>query len=167
PLRPGAAMRAFVIVLRTVACVMLAGLILTPFAQIIMRGVFDVPMAGAEEMARYMLICLTFLAAAMVSLDGGQIKMEEFQALLPDRPRWLLQLTIELAGVVLFAFMAYAAIGTIARNINSTTATLEMPFVLFMGPLALGAVFLTVANLVLFRRTLARGRPDEKHTTLT
>ena len=160
-------MRAFVIVLRTVACVMLAGLILTPFAQIIMRGVFDVPMAGAEEMARYMLICLTFLAAAMVSLDGGQIKMEEFQALLPDRPRWLLQLTIELAGVVLFAFMAYAAIGTIARNINSTTATLEMPFVLFMGPLALGAVFLTVANLVLFRRTLARGRPDEKHTTLT
>jgi TRAP-type C4-dicarboxylate transport system permease small subunit len=160
-------MRAFVIVLRTVACAMLAGLILTPFAQIIMRGVFDVPMAGAEEMARYMLICLTFLAAAMVSLDGGQIKMEEFQALLPDRPRWLLQLTIELAGVVLFAFMAYAAIGTIARNINSTTATLEMPFVLFMGPLALGAVFLTVANLVLFRRTLARGRPDEKHTTLT
>jgi TRAP-type C4-dicarboxylate transport system permease small subunit len=160
-------MRAFVIVLRTIGCVMLAGLILTPFAQIIMRGVFDVPMAGAEEMARYMLICLTFLAAALVSLDGGQIKMEEFQALLPERPRWLLQLGIELAGAVLFAFMAYAAIGTIARNFRSTTATLEMPFVLFMGPLALGAVFLTVANLVLFRRTLARGRPEDKHTTLT
>jgi TRAP-type C4-dicarboxylate transport system permease small subunit len=160
-------MRAFVILLRTVACVMLAGLIVTPFAQIIMRGVFDVPMAGAEEMARYMLICLTFLAAALVSLDGGQIKMEEFQALLPERPRWLLQLVIELAGAVLFAFLAYAAIGTIARNIRSTTATLEMPFIIFMGPLAAGAVFLTVANLVLFSRTWSRGRPDDKHTTLT
>ena len=29
-----------------------------------MRGVFNVPMSGAEELARYFLICLTFIAAA-------------------------------------------------------------------------------------------------------
>jgi TRAP-type C4-dicarboxylate transport system permease small subunit len=160
-------MTLLVTVLRIVSCLMLAGLILTPFAQIVMRGVFNVPMAGAEEMARYMLICLTFLAAALVSLDGGQIKMEEFQALLPERPRWLLQLVIEAAGVILFAVLSWAAIGTIARNIGSRTATLEMPFLVFMGPLAIGAVLLTFANAVLLWRTFRRGRPDDKQTTLT
>ncbi|MFM9974267.1 MAG: TRAP transporter small permease [Beijerinckiaceae bacterium] len=160
-------MNVILLMLRAVACLLLAGLILTPFAQIVMRGVFDVPMAGAEEMARYMLICLTFLAAAIVSLDGGQIKMEEMQALLPERPRWLLQLFIEFSGVILFAFLAYAATATISRNISSRTATLEMPFLIFMGPLALGSALLTLANLVLLWRTWLRGRPDDKQTTLT
>lgn len=160
-------MKPLLFLTRTVACLMLAGLVLTPFAQIIARGIFDVPMAGAEEMARYMLICLTFLAAGLVSLEGGQIKMEEVQALLPERVRWFLQLVIELSGVLLFAFLAYAAITTIARNISSRTATLEMPFLFFMGPLAIGALLLTFANGVLFWRTWSRGRPDEKMTTLT
>jgi TRAP-type C4-dicarboxylate transport system permease small subunit len=160
-------MNIILLILRGVACLLLAGLILTPFSQIVMRGVFNVPMEGAEEMARYMLICLTFLAAAIVSYDGGQIKMEEIQALLPQRPRWLLQLFIELSGVIIFAFLSYAAFTTIGRNISSRTATLEMPFLLFMGPLALGAAFLTLANLVLLWRTWRRGRPDDKQTTLT
>jgi TRAP-type C4-dicarboxylate transport system permease small subunit len=160
-------MKLFVSILRLVCCLMLAGLIFTPFAQIVLRGAFNLPMAGAEEMARYMLICLTFLAAALVSLDGGQIKMEEFQAMLPERSRWLLQLFIETAGGILFAVLAYAAIGTIARNITSRTATLEMPFLLFMGPLAIGAVLLTFANVVLLFRTWSRGKPDDKQTTLT
>lgn len=160
-------MRFFVRTLQTIACLMLAGLILAPFTQIIMRGVFNVPMAGAEEMARYMLICLTFLSAALVTLEGGQIRMEEFQALIPEHPRWLLQLAIEVSGVALFGYLTYAAVGTISRNISSSTATLEMPFLVFMGPLALGAAMLSFASLILFWQTWTRGKPDAKSTTLT
>jgi TRAP-type C4-dicarboxylate transport system permease small subunit len=160
-------MRLVILSLRAFACLMLAGLILTPFAQIVLRGVFDVPMAGAEEMARYMLICLTFLAAALVTLDGGQIRMEEFQAALPERPRWLLQLGIEASGVLFFAFVAAAGAITIARNINSRTAVMEIPFLLFMGPLAVGAALLSLASLWQLSTTWSRGRPDDKQTTLT
>jgi TRAP-type C4-dicarboxylate transport system permease small subunit len=160
-------MRVLILALRGIAIALLAGLILLPFAQVILRGVFNVPMSGAEEITRYLLICLTFLAACLVSIDGGQIRMEEFQALIPDRPRWLIQLAIELASTGLFAFLTVAAVITISRNLNATTATTEMPFLFFMGPLAVGAALLTLANIVLFWRTFARGRPDAKQTTLT
>ena len=60
-------MRILVGALRALACILLFLLIVTPLAQIIMRGVFNVPMAGAEEMARYFLICLSFLAGAATS----------------------------------------------------------------------------------------------------
>ncbi len=40
--------------------------------QIVMRGIFNVPMAGAEELTRYFLICLTFMAGALVTVEGGQ-----------------------------------------------------------------------------------------------
>lgn len=154
-------------VLRGVSYLLLALLVLMPFAQIILRGVFNVPMAGAEELTRYFLICLVFLAAAGVTLDGGQIRMEEFQALMPERPRWLLQLGIEVCGIVLFSFLAYAAFVTIGRNMSNQTATLEMPFWAFMAPLTVGMVLLAIETAMMLRHTWRRGRPEEKQTTLS
>ncbi len=152
---------------RWVSFALLALLVITPLAQVVMRGVFNVPMSGAEELARYFLICLTFIAAAYVTEQGGQIRMEEFQGLLPPRPRWLLQLTIELAGVAMFAVLLIAAVITIANNLSNQTATLEMPFWLFMGPLALGSLLLAVETVAMFVHTLKRRRPEDKQTVLT
>ena len=153
--------------LRWVCLALLFLLIATPLAQIVMRSVFNVPMSGAEELARYFMICLVFLAAPLVTLWGGQIAMEEFQALIPARPRWWLQLVIELAGVALFLLLAVACAVTIGNNMSNQTATLEMPFWLFMAPLALGSLLLVLETALKLVHTWRRKRPEEKHTVLT
>ena len=132
-----------------------------------MRGVFNVPLAGAEELAKYFLICLTFLAASYVTAEGGQIRMEEFQVWLSPRPRWVLQLVIELSGVALFAILFVASVVTVSRNMNSVTPILEMPFWLFFAPLVLGSLLLAVETLVMFIHTWRKRRPEDKHTVLT
>lgn len=152
---------------RWLSFALLALLVLTPLAQVVMRGVFNVPMSGAEELARYFLICLTFIGAAYVTEQGGQIRMEEFQGLMPARARWVLQLVIELSGVAMFAVLFIAAVTTIANNLNNQTATLEMPFWLFMGPLAVGSLLLVVETALMFVHTLKRRRPEDKQTVLT
>ena len=152
---------------RGISLFLLAAVVITPLAQITMRGIFNVPMAGAEEMTRYFLICLTFLAASYVTESGGQIRMEEFQFLLPPRPRWLLQVFIELSGVALFSVLFVASVVTISRNLNSVTPVMEMPFLIFMGPLTLGSLLLVVETLAMFVHTLRKRRPEEKQTVLT
>jgi TRAP-type C4-dicarboxylate transport system permease small subunit len=146
---------------------LLAALVVTPLAQITMRGVFNVPLAGAEELAKYFLICLTFLAASYVTAEGGQIRMEEFQAWLPPRPRWLLQLLIELTGVAVFGVLFVAAVITVSRNLNSVTPVLEIPFWLFFAPLVLGALLLAAETLAMLVHTWRARRPEDKHTVLT
>ncbi len=153
--------------MRWISLVLLAALVITPLAQITMRGVFNVPMSGAEELARYFLICMTFVAASYVTEQGGQIRMEEFQGLLPPKPRWYLQLAIELAGVAMFGVLFVAAVVTIGKNLQNQTATLEMPFWLFMGPLAIGSLLLVIETLVMFFHTWRRRRPEAKQTVLT
>jgi TRAP-type C4-dicarboxylate transport system permease small subunit len=152
---------------RRASLVLLAALVVTPLAQITMRGVFNVPLAGAEELARYFLVCLTFLAASYVTEQGGQIRMEEFQALLPPKPRWILQLAVELSGVALFAILFVASVVTIARNLNSETPVLQIPFWLFFAPLALGSFMLAVETLAALARTWRSRRPEAKHTVLS
>ena len=154
-------------VVRAMCLALLALLIVTPLAQIMMRGVFNVPMSGAEELARYFLITLTFVASSYVTLEGGQIRMEEFQGLVPPHPRWLLQLGIELAGIALFGVMCAAGAITIANNLSNKTATLEMPFWLFMAPLVVGSALLVLETAFTLVHTWRRKRPEDKHTVLT
>src|SRR5688500_20115395 len=125
-----------------------------------MRGVFNVPLAGAEELAKYFLICLTFLAASYVTHEGGQIRMEEFQFLLPPKPRWILQLAIEVSGVAVFGVLFVASVVTVTRHLNSVTPVLEIPFLLFFAPLVLGSLLLVVEALgmLVVRCRTARAR---------
>ncbi|HVE48186.1 MAG TPA: TRAP transporter small permease [Casimicrobiaceae bacterium] len=158
------AMRALV---RWMSLGLLAALIVTPLAQIVMRGVFNVPMSGAEELARYFLITLTFVSASYVTEQGGQIRMEEFQGLIAPRLRWWLQLTIEICGIAMFGVMCVAGVITILGNLANQTATLEMPFWLFMGPLAFGSALLAIETAGMLLHTWRRRRPEAKQTVLT
>lgn len=149
-----------------VCLLLLAALIFTPALQIVMRGVFNVPMSGAEELARYFLIALTLMGAAQVTREGGQIRMQEFQALLPQRLRFVLQVFIELCAVGMFGLMAVAAAVSISQNLNNQTATLEMPYWLFMAPLLVGMALLALESLLQLVRTVRQRRADDKQTTL-
>lgn len=152
---------------RRASFVLLAALVVTPLAQITMRGVFNVPLAGAEELAKYFLICLTFLAASYVTHQGGQIRMEEFQFLLPPKPRWILQLLIELSGIAVFGILFAASVVTVTRNMNSVTPVLEIPFWLFFAPLVLGSALLVVETLAMLVHTWRARRPEAKQTVLS
>jgi TRAP-type C4-dicarboxylate transport system permease small subunit len=152
---------------RRASFVLLAALIITPLAQITMRGVFNVPLDGAEELAKYFLICLTFLSAAYVTREGGQIRMEEFQFLLPPKPRWILQLAIEVSGAAVFGVLFVASVVTVTRNLNSVTPVLEIPFLLFFAPLVLGSLLLVVETLAMLMHTWRTRRPEDKRTVLS
>jgi TRAP-type C4-dicarboxylate transport system permease small subunit len=152
---------------RRASFVLLAALVVTPLAQITMRGVFNVPLAGAEELAKYFLICLTFLAASYVTREGGQIRMEEFQFLLPPKPRWVLQLAIEVSGVGVFGVLFVASVVTVTRNLNSVTPVLEIPFLLFFAPLVLGSLLLVLETLAMLAHTWRARRPEAKRTVLS
>ena len=152
---------------RRATLLILAALVVTPLLQIAMRGVFNVPLAGAEELAKYFLICLTLVAASYVTREGGQIRMEEFQALVPARPRWWLQLAIEASGVAFFGVLFVASVVTVSRNLNSVTPVLEMPFWLFFAPLVIGSLLLAVETLAMLVHTWRARRPEAKQTVLT
>ena len=153
--------------IRWASLLLLFLLIATPLAQVVMRGVFNIPMSGAEELARYFLICLSFLAASFVTREGGQICMEEIQAFLPERIRWWTQMVVELSGVIFFTTIGISALVTISRNLDNQTATLEMPFPIFMAPLTLGMFLLAIETSMVLLHLIQSGRADAKTTNLT
>ena len=125
-------------IMTALVVMILAGLVLVPTAEVIMRGVFVQPFIGAEEFTRFLLICLIFCAYPLVVQKGENIVMGEFKAALPDRPRRVLNVLISIGAIAATAFITYVTASNISRNLNNATPTLGIPFWLFLGATLLG-----------------------------
>jgi TRAP-type transport system small permease protein len=65
--------------------VLLSGMALVVFANVVMRYVTGGSIVWAEEVARYAMVWLTFLAAGPVLRVGGHIAIENLQDAIPRR----------------------------------------------------------------------------------
>lgn len=139
-------------ILTAFVVVIMAGLVLVPTAQVVMRGVFVLPFIGAEELTRFLLICLIFCSYPLVVQKGENIVMGEFKAALPATLRRILDRTISIAAVLATGFIAYVTATTISKNLTNATPTLGIPFWIFLGATLLGLAGAALVHLIHLRK---------------
>jgi TRAP-type C4-dicarboxylate transport system permease small subunit len=80
--------------MRRAGLVMIAVMILLPALQVVLREVLGIPFVGAEELTRFMLICLVFVTFPYVVVSGANIRMEELSQYAPGAVRHVLHILI-------------------------------------------------------------------------
>ena len=139
-------------ILTAFVVIIMAGLVLVPTAQVIMRGVFVLPFIGAEEFTRFLLICLIFCAYPLVVEHGENIVMGEFKAAMPKRLRGVVNWTISLTAIGVTGFLAYVTATNISKNLTNATPTLGIPFWIFLGATLFGFAGAAVIHLLHLRK---------------
>lgn len=139
-------------VLTIVVVIVMAGLVVVPTAQVIMRGVFVLPFIGAEELTRFLLICLVFLAYPLVVEHGENIVMGEFKAMMPKRMRAVVNVLISISGIGITLFIGWVTASNISKNLNNATPTLNIPFWLFLGATLFGFTVAAIVHLLHLRK---------------
>ena len=139
-------------VLTAVVAVLVAGLVLVPTAQVVMRNVFVLPFIGAEELTRFLLICLVFCGYPLVVQNGENIVMGEIKASLPARFRAIVNVGISLSAIAITAFLAWVTATNISKNLANATPTLGIPFWIFLGATLFGFAGAAAVHLVHLRK---------------
>ena len=139
-------------ILTAFVVIIMAGLVLVPTAQVIMRGVVVLPFIGAEEFTRFLLICLIFCAYPLVVEHGENIVMGEFKAAMPKRLRGVVNWTISLTAIGVTGFLAYVTATNISKNLTNATPTLGIPFWIFLGATLFGFAGAAVVHLLHLRK---------------
>jgi TRAP-type C4-dicarboxylate transport system permease small subunit len=121
-------------------------MIVLVLAQIVARVVFLAPLVGAEEIVRYLLICIVLLTGGYTVRTGGQIKMEELIGMLPADARRVIRFTIMIVSAAVFAVCACSSVISFLNNLK--TATLSAPYWIFFLPNTVGFFLLTVAQVL-------------------
>jgi len=135
---------------------MLVAMVALPFIQVVAREIFSSPIVGAEELARFMLICTVFIALPYVVSAGANIRMEEFLGFLPAGLRRIVQLVIAATAVAAFAVAAASSIMAIRSNFDNATPTLGIPYWIFLGAAFTGLTMTTLECAVQFVKALRR-----------
>lgn len=137
---------------------MLVAMVALPMAQVVAREIVGAPLIGAEELARFMLICTVFVALPYVAAGGANIRMEEILSLCPARFVRAVKLVTAIVAIATFATAAIASLIAIASNLDNATPTLGMPYWLFLGAAFVSFTMTTVECVVQLVKVL-QGRP--------
>ncbi len=135
---------------------MLVTMVALPFVQVMAREVFSAPIVGAEELARFMLICTVFIALPYVVSAGASIRMEEFLGFLPAGVVRAVQLAIAAIAVLAFTIAAISSLVAIRSNLENATPTLGIPYWIFLGAAFVGLTMTSVECAVQFLKAVRR-----------
>jgi TRAP-type C4-dicarboxylate transport system permease small subunit len=136
--------------------VMLVVMVALPFIQVVMREILARPIVGAEELARFMLICTVFIALPYIVSAGANIRMEEFLSFLPAWFVRAVRLVIAATAVATFAVAAVASVVAIRSNLDNATPALGIPYWIFLGAACAGFSMTALECAIQFVKALQR-----------
>jgi TRAP-type C4-dicarboxylate transport system permease small subunit len=139
---------------KDISILCLSVMLFTVIAQVLMRELFNMPLVGAEEFVRYMMIWIVLFPLAFTLREGGHIEMTELRDMLPLRLRTGLKFLSDVSSIIVFAVISWSSLSVILENANNTTATLQIPFWIFFLPNFLGFLLLTVGYVLILTKRI-------------
>lgn len=139
---------AFLAANRWLLILILGAMSVIVFANVVLRYSTSYSIEWSEEVARHLMIWLTFLGCGPVLRYGGHIAVENLQDMLPRGAAIALRGVVALLMMSLFGLLLYFGLQYVERTQYQTTAVTQIPFSYIYLALPIGAV-LTIAHLLL------------------
>jgi TRAP-type C4-dicarboxylate transport system permease small subunit len=139
---------------------LLAGMVVMVFANVVLRYGFNSGLNISEEMARYFFVWLTFIGAIVAFRDHGHVGVESFVRLLGPRGRIICVLLSNMIIVVLSVILVWGTWKQHAINASMTAPVVGLSMIWVFGVtyvtgLAIGAMALVRMGLALTGRVSA------------
>ena len=119
---------------RWVVILILAAMAVMVFANVALRFLTDHSILWVEEVSRYLMIWLTFLAAGLVLRYGGHIGIDTLQNALPRHAAWI-RVAIFALMLIFFGTMLWLGVRYSMVTWGQTTPVMQIP---------IGAVYLAM-----------------------
>jgi TRAP-type C4-dicarboxylate transport system permease small subunit len=139
---------ALVVLLATMSCLV--------FANVCLRYLTNESIYWAEEVARHLMIWLTFIGSGLVLRHGGHIAIDNAQDAVPARVAQGLRLLIVALLAAFCAAMVWFGIGYVERTMLQTTSATQIPFGYVYAAMPLGFALMVVHLALIARGYVSR-----------
>jgi len=143
--------RYFVATNKWMLIIMLAVMSVIIFANVVLRYTTNVSIEWAEEVARHLMIWLTFIGCGPVLRYGGHIAVENLQDTLPRPVAVAMRLVIALLLTGLFAFFVWYGVEYMDRTQYQQTPATQISFAYIYAALPIGAAMTLIHWLLIVK----------------
>jgi C4-dicarboxylate transporter DctM subunit len=133
---------------------LMASLVVTVFISTLSRYVFNASVIWSEELPILLQIWLTFLGGVVALRSGGHVSVDTFLRMLPSTWHAVIRAIVDWLTLALLLVLLWMSIALVRARAGEVSPALGFPMALFMVPLAIGALSMSV---VLCRRIVAFG----------
>lgn len=151
--------RRLIAVERTLATLMLAGILVTMGAQVIARYVFGSPFSWSEEVARLAMIWLTFLAAAYVTGQRSHIAVDVWSARVGRTGQYRSDVLVSLVVITTCLLLFCGGMNFVWYVHLVGSPALGIPKSLWYGAVSVGMLLIAVHALLNLLWLWQSGRP--------
>lgn len=142
---------------RWVLILLLAAMACIVFANVVLRYLTNDSIVWAEEVARYLMIWMTFLSAGLALRGGMLVAVSQLHSALPRHLRLALRLLILALLLIFFGWMIFAGWEYLSRMGRQLTPATRISFSYIYYAMPVGFALLLVHTLILARRFLTEG----------
>jgi TRAP-type C4-dicarboxylate transport system permease small subunit len=139
------------------AFVVFWGLASIVFLQFFTRYVLNDSLAWTEEIARYGLIWVTFIGAAIVSRRNMHIAVDVLLLTLSPAPARLLLAVVDLIKLLFIGLLAYFSLTIVERMQWQRMVIIDLPMSIVYGGVALGCFLMLIRQAINFFRNARDG----------
>jgi TRAP-type C4-dicarboxylate transport system permease small subunit len=152
--------RIFVRLNEALVVIMMMAMTSLVLLNVITRYGFSFSVTWAEELSRFLMIWVTYLAAGLALRAGNHVAFEYVQTLLPKPARLVLRLLIAIGILVFLSFLAYYGYEFSQLTMRQRSAVLGWPRGVVGLAIPIGAVVFGM-HLIMTIRQFAYGGVDE------
>ena len=134
------------------------------FAQVVNRNIFQIPVSGFEEAAKYCMVYMVLLGTELGLRDGSQISVTGVVDRFHGKAHKVLQIVAKLIVIAFAAVMTNAAFGMVMKQAETgqTSPGLGIPMTVPYFALLLSFALITVIQTVItIQMILNFNKPEE------
>lgn len=137
--------------------VMIASMALVVGSNVALRYLTNHSLPWADEVARYLMIWMTFIGAGLALRNGAHVAITNLQDSLPKPAQKLLRAAIILLLLAFFTFMVQVSWQYATRMQFQKTPALQLPFLYIYAAMPVGFGLLIAHLLLIARRFINAG----------
>ena len=127
------------------------------FYQVFTRYVMDDPAGWTEEIARYFLVAIVFIGAAMSVRKNNHIQVDYFYRLIPKAAGRVMSIAVDIARCVFLGYASWLCWLMIQRIGSSRMAIIDLPMGWVFGAMLFGFVLMFWRSLLVAWRHWQQG----------
>lgn len=136
-----------------IVSVMLVIMVIVVFLQVIFRFIIQSSLSWSEEMARYLLVWISFLGASIGVKKKAHIGVEAVTMFLPDKIKKIVALIANLSAMVFFIVIIVWGYKILSIVSNQVSPAMEIPMSIPYSALSTSGVLMLLYSIENFIKT--------------
>ncbi|MGH1477128.1 MAG: TRAP transporter small permease [Geminicoccales bacterium] len=135
---------------RHIGWVLIGLMTLIILLQVFFRYVLGSALTWSEEVARFMMIWMTFLIAPVAYRHGVNVSLDFFASRIKGRTKDMLSIVLNLLIILFLAIFFFESFGLIERGLKlkASTVSIPMAYIYMVLPISFFLMFLVALELI-------------------